>query len=107
MLARLDGAPRDRLVAMVLPKGWRQIVAVLAVLKAGAAYLPIDPTLPAERRRLLIERGEAIVLDDPGRHRRRLGARPDRTDVRPPPSMIRRGWPTSSTPRAPPASRRA
>jgi pyochelin synthetase len=55
---------RDRLVAVILPKGWRQIVAVLAVLKAGAAYLPIDPALPAERRQLLIARGEAIVLDD-------------------------------------------
>ena len=65
LLARLDGAPRDRLVAVSFAKGWHQIVAVLAVLKAGAAYLPIDPDLPAERRRLLIERGEAFVLDDP------------------------------------------
>ncbi|MEQ9335533.1 amino acid adenylation domain-containing protein [Thalassobaculum sp.] len=56
-------AARDRLVAVCFPKGWRQIVACLAVLKAGAAYLPIDPSLPAERRRLLIEQGEALVLD--------------------------------------------
>jgi pyochelin synthetase len=62
--ARLGDQRRDRLVAIVLPKGWRQIVAVLAVLKTGAAYLPIDPALPEERRRLLIERSEAIVLDD-------------------------------------------
>ncbi len=63
---RLGGvaAARDRLVAIVLPKGWRQIVAVLAVLKAGAAYLPIDPALPPERRRYLIEAGEALVLGD-------------------------------------------
>jgi amino acid adenylation domain-containing protein len=65
VLTRLGGEPHDRLVAIVLPKGWRQIVAVLAVLKAGAAYLPVDPGLPADRRRLLIESGEAIVLDDP------------------------------------------
>ncbi|GHD52805.1 hypothetical protein GCM10017083_28680 [Thalassobaculum fulvum] len=58
-------AARDRLVAVCFPKGWRQIVACLAILKAGAAYLPIDPSLPAERRRLLIEQGEALVLDDP------------------------------------------
>jgi amino acid adenylation domain-containing protein len=64
LVERLAGAPRDRLVALVLPKGWRQIVAVLAVVKAGAAYLPIDPTLPAERRQLLIERGDALSLDD-------------------------------------------
>ncbi|HEY3909042.1 MAG TPA: amino acid adenylation domain-containing protein [Stellaceae bacterium] len=63
---RLGGvaAARDRLVAIGLPKGWRQIVAVLAVLKAGAAYLPIDPALPAERRGYLIAQGEALVLGD-------------------------------------------
>ncbi len=65
LLERLGGAPRDRLVAVSFAKGWHQIVAVLAALKAGAAYLPIDPELPAERRRLLIERGEAYLLDDP------------------------------------------
>jgi amino acid adenylation domain-containing protein len=63
LVARFAGNPRDRLVAVVLPKAWRQIVAVLAVVKAGAAYLPIDPALPAERRQRLIERGEALVLD--------------------------------------------
>jgi amino acid adenylation domain-containing protein len=65
LIGRFTGEPRDRLVAIVLPKGWRQIVAVLAVLKAGAAYLPVDPALPEDRRRLLIERGQAIVVDDP------------------------------------------
>ena len=66
LLPRLGGADaaRDRLVAVGQPKGLRQIVAVLAILKAGAAYLPVDPALPAERRRLLIERGEALPPDD-------------------------------------------
>jgi amino acid adenylation domain-containing protein len=63
LVARLAGESRDRLVAVVLPKGWRQIVAVLAIVKAGAAYLPIDPALPTERRQRLIERGEALVLE--------------------------------------------
>lgn len=62
--ARLQGDPRDRLVAIGLPKGWRQVVAVLAALKAGAAYLPVDPALPAERRALLIAEGEALPLED-------------------------------------------
>jgi non-ribosomal peptide synthetase component F len=67
LLARLGGAEaaRDRLVAIGFAKGWRQVLAVLAVLKAGAAYLPVDPALPPERRRLLIERSEALPLDDP------------------------------------------
>ncbi|MDR3538266.1 MAG: amino acid adenylation domain-containing protein [Acetobacteraceae bacterium] len=54
---------RDQLVAVEQPKGWRQVLAVLAILKAGAAYLPVDPALPAERRRHLIAQTEAIQLD--------------------------------------------
>jgi epothilone synthetase B len=52
------GARPNRLVAVILDKGWEQVVALLAVLKAGAAYLPIDPALPAERVRFLLSHGE-------------------------------------------------
>ena len=55
------GAQPNRLVAVVMEKGWEQVVAVLGVLRSGAAYLPIDPGLPAERRRHLLERGEAEI----------------------------------------------
>ena len=43
------GAGPERLVAVALPKSVEMIGAVLAVVKAGAAYLPIDPTYPADR----------------------------------------------------------
>jgi len=55
---RRRGARPNRLVAVVMEKGWEQVVAVLGALKAGAAYLPVDPALPAERRRALLELGE-------------------------------------------------
>jgi amino acid adenylation domain-containing protein len=55
------GIGSDQLVAVVLEKGWEQVVAVLAIVRAGAAYLPIDPSLPRERQHLLLERGDAKV----------------------------------------------
>ncbi|WP_158581589.1 non-ribosomal peptide synthetase [Actinomadura spongiicola] len=59
------GLGRGDVVGVSLPKGWRQIVAVLAVTRIGAAYLPVDPGLPEERRRWLVESsGATIVLRD-------------------------------------------
>jgi amino acid adenylation domain-containing protein len=43
------GAGPERLVAVALPRSAEMIVAVLAVLKAGAAYMPVDPAYPADR----------------------------------------------------------
>jgi pyochelin synthetase len=37
-------------VAVVMDKGWEQVVAVLGILRAGAAYLPVDTSQPAARR---------------------------------------------------------
>jgi amino acid adenylation domain-containing protein len=63
---RARGARRDRLVAVVMEKGWEQVVAVLAVLQSGAAYLPISPAVPRERLWYLLEHGEVdLVLTQP------------------------------------------
>ncbi|MFC7468937.1 AMP-binding protein [Actinomadura keratinilytica] len=87
-----------------LPRTPDLVVAALAVLKTGAAYVPLDPEYPADRLRHMREDSgvhltvdaalvaEALAADDSPFHTRR---RPRRTR------------PTSSTPRARPESPRA
>ena len=55
---RARGAVPNQLVAVVMEKGWEQVVAVLGVLQAGAAYVPIDPTQPRERLSALLAHAE-------------------------------------------------
>ncbi|MER6309470.1 amino acid adenylation domain-containing protein [Streptomyces sp. NPDC001657] len=43
------GAGPEGFVALALPRTAETLVAILAVLKAGAAYVPVDPAYPAER----------------------------------------------------------
>ncbi|MFD9100609.1 amino acid adenylation domain-containing protein [Streptomyces virginiae] len=53
---REHGAAPGELVAVVMEKGWEQYAAVYGILAAGAAYLPLDASVPPERlRRLLAE----------------------------------------------------
>jgi amino acid adenylation domain-containing protein len=52
----------DSLIAVVLEKGWEQVVSVLGVLASGAAYLPIDPELPETRRDYLLSHAEVDVV---------------------------------------------
>ncbi|MEU8894206.1 condensation domain-containing protein, partial [Streptomyces sp. NPDC048442] len=44
-----QGAGPEQFVALALPRSADMMVALLAVLKSGAAYLPIDPGYPADR----------------------------------------------------------
>ena len=53
-LLSLGVGPEDR-VALLVERSLEMMVALLAILKAGAAYAPLDPALPAERLAYLIE----------------------------------------------------
>ncbi|MBO4276038.1 AMP-binding protein, partial [Microbispora triticiradicis] len=56
------GARAGVLVGVCLPRTSDLIVALLAVLKTGAAYVPIDPGYPPERVAYLLADSEAAVL---------------------------------------------
>ncbi|MDQ4080540.1 MAG: amino acid adenylation domain-containing protein, partial [Gemmatimonadota bacterium] len=59
---RRHGVQPDQLVAVVMEKGWEQVVGVLGILKAGAAYVPIDVESPGERLQSLLTHAETRVV---------------------------------------------
>jgi amino acid adenylation domain-containing protein/non-ribosomal peptide synthase protein (TIGR01720 family) len=60
------GASRDELVALLLPRSADVVVAELAVLKAGGAYLPLDARAPRERLTTLLAGVRVLVTDEAG-----------------------------------------
>ncbi|MDN5934279.1 MAG: amino acid adenylation domain-containing protein, partial [Pseudonocardia sp.] len=65
-LASLLGDAGRGLVAVRLPKGRAQVIAVLAILRAGGSYLPIDARWPDVRVARIVEHsGAALLLDRP------------------------------------------
>ena len=90
-LAALDIAP-DRLVAVFLPRSSALLVAILGVLKSGAAFLPVDVELPPARLAAILDEAKvaAIITSDvlvtklPGSATPRLIVDPQ--DDSPPPS---------------------
>jgi non-ribosomal peptide synthetase component F len=57
------GVVRGDRVAVVVDKSVEQVVAVLGVQLAGAAYVPVDPSMPVERQRFVVgHAGCAAVL---------------------------------------------
>ncbi|WP_051852780.1 non-ribosomal peptide synthetase [Streptomyces aureocirculatus] len=62
---RRRGVGTEVVVAVALPRSADLVVALLAVLKAGGAYLPLDPKYPAERiRSMLRDAAARMVLTD-------------------------------------------
>ncbi|MBW8843383.1 MAG: amino acid adenylation domain-containing protein, partial [Burkholderiales bacterium] len=56
------GVGPDTRVAICLPRSTEMVVALLATLKAGAAYVPLDPAYPAQRLAFMLEDCRATVL---------------------------------------------
>jgi amino acid adenylation domain-containing protein len=49
-------------VAICLPRGPQQVACVLAIVKAGAAYVPIDPDYPVERAKYILGDSGSVLL---------------------------------------------
>ena len=65
ILQKLGVSP-EKLVAVYLDRSSEMIIALLGILKAGAAYIPIDPNFPAERLGWIIEDAcPAMILTEP------------------------------------------
>lgn len=61
VLAARGAGPGTR-VAVGLPRSTDLVVAMLAVMRTGAAYLPLDPSYPADRLAFMIEDSQPIAL---------------------------------------------
>ncbi|MGW2277178.1 amino acid adenylation domain-containing protein [Streptomyces sp. NPDC001770] len=74
-LTALGIGPEDR-VAVALPRTHDLLVGLLGVLKAGAAYVPLDPDYPADRLSYMLEDSRPRLLLTTPDLRRRLPANP-------------------------------
>ncbi|MFD0376783.1 amino acid adenylation domain-containing protein [Streptomyces sp. NPDC127112] len=59
-----QGAGPERLVAVKVPRSVDLMVAIYAVVKAGAAYVPVDTELPEDRVRLVLESARPLLVLD-------------------------------------------
>ncbi|GIE37065.1 hypothetical protein Ait01nite_101100 [Actinoplanes italicus] len=77
---RRRGVRADDIVGIRLPRGIDFVIAILATWKAGAAYLPLDPALPAARLdHMITDSRPTTILTDVDA----LSATPFTADIRP------------------------
>jgi len=66
-ILRQRGMKANGIVGIMLERSVEMIIAILAILKSGGAYLPIDPDYPQERIQFMLEDSSAkILLASPG-----------------------------------------
>ncbi|OZF40468.1 hypothetical protein CH294_03955 [Rhodococcus sp. 14-2483-1-1] len=61
-----DGLRAEDIVALSMPRSAEMVISLLAVLRAGGAFVPLDPSWPRDRReRVLTDSGTRVVLSHP------------------------------------------
>jgi amino acid adenylation domain-containing protein len=68
------GAGPEVLVGISLERSFDQIISILAVMKSGGAFLPLDPTWPASRLRKLLDDAQAPLVVTSAEHAELLTA---------------------------------
>ncbi|MGE6735174.1 amino acid adenylation domain-containing protein, partial [Streptomyces sp. NPDC059900] len=66
---RAEGVRPGAVVAVALPRSLELLVTLYAVHKAGAAYLPIDPAYPEDRRRYMLDDAAPALTLTPDTYR--------------------------------------
>ncbi|SFP91354.1 non-ribosomal peptide synthetase [Variovorax sp. 770b2] len=61
-LLRARGAGPERTVALAIPRSMDLMIALLATLKTGAAYLPVDPDFPQDRIAFMLGDAQPVCL---------------------------------------------
>ncbi|MBV9164105.1 MAG: amino acid adenylation domain-containing protein [Pseudonocardiales bacterium] len=56
------GVGPEHIIALALPRGLELVIAILGVLKTGAAYLPLDPDYPPTRIQLMLHDAQPTLL---------------------------------------------
>ncbi|WP_371170605.1 MupA/Atu3671 family FMN-dependent luciferase-like monooxygenase [Aliiroseovarius sp. 2305UL8-7] len=73
------GAARGTIMGLCLERSADLVIAMLAILKTGAAYLPLDPSYPADRITYMIDDSEAHLIVASASAAARLGLDPEKT----------------------------
>ncbi|WP_436740142.1 amino acid adenylation domain-containing protein [Streptomyces sp. BBFR102] len=86
------GVGRETLVAMAFPRSAEAIVCTVAVVLAGGAYLPVNPSFPGERLRLMLgDSGAPLLVCAPGAEESLAPALPDGMRVTTPDELVAEG----------------
>lgn len=59
---RKRGLKNNDIVGILVPRSFEMMIAILAVLKSGASYIPIDPDYPTERINYMLDNSKTSLL---------------------------------------------
>lgn len=71
---RQHGVQRDERVALIMDRSIEMVIGILAILKSGGAYVPIDPDYPEERIQYILKDSDVTLLVSNYRHVKKFKA---------------------------------